>query len=103
MMRLHKTTVNLVASVALAGWLTNAQPARAAEDTQARGFSDAGKAALLHQLGNAVSRGDTPGVVAVVVGRDGVLSEAAPAKLDVAPPIAMPLNPTFSTPSLPHP
>jgi hypothetical protein len=47
-------------------------------------FSDSGKAALSSQLSGAVSRGDTRGVVALVVGRDGVLYEGAAGKLDVA-------------------
>src|SRR5579875_1687665 len=43
----------------------------------AQGISDSGKAALSRQLSNAVSHGDTPGVAALVVGRDGVLYEGA--------------------------
>ena len=41
------------------------------------GFTDAGKAALTQQMNAAVSSGDTPGVVEMVVNRDGVLFEGA--------------------------
>jgi len=109
-MRLHKTAVTFATFVFLTGWLvstgsaqTNAQPARAAEHTPAQGFSDAGKAALSRQLSSAVSRGDTPGVVALVVGRDGVLYEGAAGKLDVAHSIAMPANAIFSIASMTKP
>ena len=90
----------------LAGWLgatgitySNAQPARA----EARGFSDSGKDALSRQLTGSVARGDTPGVVALVVGRDGVLYEGAAGKLDVAGGVAMPVNAIFSIASMTKP
>ena len=97
----HKTAVTFVAFLAVAGWLASAgiartgiqskaAPARADERSEAPRFSNAGKAALSRQLSNAVSRGDTPGVVALIVGRDGVLYEGAAGKLDVAHDIAMP-------------
>jgi CubicO group peptidase (beta-lactamase class C family) len=107
-MTLHKTAVIVAAFVAFTGWLpstgpaqTNVQPARAVEQTKA--FSDAGKAALSHQLSSAVSRGDTPGVVALLVGRDGVLYEGAAGKLDVANNVAMPVNAIFSIASMTKP
>ena len=56
------------------------------------GFTDAGKAALTQQMNAAVSSGDTPGVVEMVVNRDGVLFEGA-AKL--------PLNSIFQIASRP--
>ncbi|MEQ1913178.1 MAG: hypothetical protein ABMA15_30480, partial [Vicinamibacterales bacterium] len=52
------------------------------EGARAPGFTDAGKAALTQQMNAAVSSGDTPGVVEMVVNRDGVLFEGA-AKLPV--------------------
>ena len=107
-MRPHKTALTFPAFVVLVGWLvstgsaqTNAQPARAVEQT--RGFSDAGRAALSSQLSSAVTRGDTPGVVALVVCRDGVLYEGAAGKLDVAKNIAMPVNAIFSIASMTKP
>jgi methyl acetate hydrolase len=113
-MRLRKIAVTFATFVALTGWLvsamaaktiaqTNAQAARAAEHTEAPGFSEAGKAALSRQLSSAVGRGDTPGVVALVVGGDGVLYEGAAGKLDVTPDIAMPVNAIFSIASMTKP
>jgi methyl acetate hydrolase len=113
-MRLHKTTVTFASFLALTVVLfsariaqsiaqTNSHPARTAERTEAPGFSGAGKAALSSQLSNAVIRGDTPGVVALVVGRDNVLYEGAAGKLDVAHEIAMPVNAIFSIASMTKP
>jgi methyl acetate hydrolase len=60
-----------------------------ASQTQAQGptrhrLSEAGTAALSRQLDAAVARGDTPGVVGLVVDRNGVLYEGSAGKLDVA-------------------
>ena len=105
-MRLQKTAVTVTAFVILAAWLggtgitySNAQPARA----EARDFSDSGKDALSRQLSGSVARGDTPGVVALVVDRDGVLYEGAAGKLDVAGGVAMPVNAIFSIASMTKP
>ena len=105
-MRLQKTAVTVAAFVILAGWLggtgitySNAQPARA----EARDFSDSGKDALSRQLSGSVARGDTPGVVGLVVGRHGVLYEGAAGKLDVAGGVAMPVNAIFSIASMTKP
>ena len=113
-MRLHKTAVTFTSFLALTVVLfsegiaqsiaqTNSHPARAAERTEAPGFSGAGKAALSSQLSNAVIRGDTPGVVALVVGRDNVLYAGAAGKLDVAHDIRMPVNAIFSIASMTKP
>jgi methyl acetate hydrolase len=114
-MRLHKTAihlgfVSLAVFVALSGSLVslglaqeNTQGSRPAERTEAKGFSDSGKAALSRQLSSAVSRGDTPGVVALIVGRDSVLYEGAAGKLDAAHDIAMPANAIFSIASMTKP
>jgi CubicO group peptidase (beta-lactamase class C family) len=96
-MRLHWTAPKLTAFVVLTGWLVATAPA------QAQGFSEAGKAALSHELGGAVSRSDTPGVVGLVVGRDGVLYEGAAGKLDVGHGTAMPVNAIFSIASMTKP
>jgi methyl acetate hydrolase len=61
------------------------------------------KAELSRQLSEAVGRGDTPGVVALVVGREGVLYEGAAGKLDVARNVAMPVNAIFSIVSMTKP
>ena len=109
-MKFHRIALTIAVSVALAGWLvspglrqTNAQPSRKAAHTQRTGFSDAGKDALSRQLSDAVARGDTPGVVALVVGRDGVLYEGAAGKLAVAHNIAMPVNAIFAIASMTKP
>jgi CubicO group peptidase (beta-lactamase class C family) len=96
-MRLHRTSVALAAFVALTGWLVSTGSA------QTKGYSNAGKAALSRQLNDAVSRGDTPGVVALVVSRDGVLYEGAAGKLDVAKNVTMPVNAIFSIASMTKP
>lgn len=109
-MRLHKTAVILAAFVAFTGSLlssglaqTSTQRSRPPERTEVKRFSDSGKAALSLQLSNAVSRGDTPGVVALVVGPNGVLYEAAAGKLGVAHNVAMPVNAIFSIASMTKP
>src|SRR5579872_5685150 len=111
-MRLQKTVFAVAAFLAFPGSLaspafaqTNAQPPRTAESAKAQGpgFSDAGKAALSRQLSGAVARGDTPGVVALVVGLDGVLYQGAAGKLDVARNVAMPVNAIFSIASMTKP
>lgn len=107
-MRSHKTALAILVVTILAGVplriglaQTNPPLARAAEAKQ--GFSDAGKAALSSQLNEAVSRGETPGVVTVVVSRDAVLYEGAAGKLDVAHNIAMPANAIFNIASMTKP
>ena len=109
-MRLQKTAVIVTAFVALVGglgftWLThaNAQTVSAAETTKVREFSDAGKAALSAELNRAVARGDTPGVVSLVVGPNNVLYEGAAGKLDVARNVAMPVNAIFAIASMTKP
>jgi CubicO group peptidase (beta-lactamase class C family) len=109
-MRLHKTAIRLAAFMALTGSLvcsglaqTNSQRSRQAEPTEVKGFSDSDKAALSRQISSAVSRGDVPGVVALIVGREGVLYEGAAGKLDVAHHIAMPANAIFSIASMTKP
>lgn len=107
-MRPHKTAFAVMLFMALAGWAvsagrsqTKAQPAN--EAGHAQGLSDAGKAALSSQLNEAVRRGDTPGVVALVVSRDSVLYEGAAGKLDVGHDIAMPVNAIFAIASMTKP
>jgi hypothetical protein len=99
-MKLHKSALTVAVVVARSGWLVSvglpqihAQPARAAEHAQR--FSDVSKAALSRQLTSSVGRGDTPGVVALIVGRVGVLFEYAAGKLDLAHNIPLPVNAFF--------
>src|SRR5216117_4363324 len=58
---------------------------------------------LSRQLAASVERGDTPGVVALVVDRDGVLFEGAAGKLDVGRDIPMPSNAIFNIASMTKP
>jgi methyl acetate hydrolase len=51
-------------------------------------------------MSSAVSRGDTPGIVALMVGRDGVLYKGAAGKVDVEHNTAMPVNAIFSIASM---
>ena len=109
-MTLHKTAATFAVFVALTGWLAsselahvNAQPTRPPGRTLTQEFSDTGKAALSRQLSGAVSRGDSPGVVALVVSRDGVLYQGAAGKLNVAHDITMPANAIFAIASMTKP
>jgi methyl acetate hydrolase len=106
-MRLRPTTL---AVVAFAGWLisaalaqTSAQLPRGNERAQTQGLSKPGKAAISHQLAEAVSRGDTPGVVALVVDDQSVLYEGAAGKLDGTHNIAMRVNAIFAIASMTKP
>jgi CubicO group peptidase (beta-lactamase class C family) len=67
------------------------------------GLSPAAKEALSSVLQDAVRRGDAPGVVALVVDRDGVLFEAAAGDSDVARGAAMPADAIFSIASMTKP
>jgi methyl acetate hydrolase len=73
------------------------------ERTKVQGFPDAGKAALSRQLADAVSRGDTPGVVEIVVNREGVLYLGAAGRFDVAKNVPMPTNAIFQIASMTKP
>ncbi|MGA8144963.1 MAG: serine hydrolase domain-containing protein [Candidatus Acidiferrales bacterium] len=103
-MRLYRFFITFAAFVGLLACLVSTGLAQTvAPANQAPAFSDAAKAALSRQLSSAVTRGDTPGVVALVVGRDGVLYEGAAGKLDVAHDIAMPTNAIFAIASMTKP
>jgi CubicO group peptidase (beta-lactamase class C family) len=93
--------VTAVAALAVVSATLGAQSS--GERTKVQGISDAGKAALVQQMNAAVARGDTPGVVEVVVNREGVLFEGAAGKFDVAKNIPMPLNAIFVIASMTKP
>jgi CubicO group peptidase (beta-lactamase class C family) len=59
--------------------------------------------ALSKQLAASVARGDTPGVVALVVDRERVLYEGAAGKLDVGHDVPMPVNGIFNIASMTKP
>ncbi|HXM18914.1 MAG TPA: serine hydrolase domain-containing protein [Candidatus Tumulicola sp.] len=66
-------------------------------------LSEAGSLALSRQLDAAVQRGDAPGVVALVVDRDGVLYEGCAGKLDVARNVPMISDAIFGIASMTKP
>jgi len=109
-MRLHKTVIRLSAFMGLSGLLvcsglaqTNSKRSRQAEPTEVKGLSDRDKGELSRQVSSAVSRGDAPGVVALIVGREGVLFEGAAGKLEVGHDKPMPVNAIFSIASMTKP
>ena len=69
--------VTCAALVMSLGVLTAGQSSQPGERTKVLAFSDAGKTALTEQMNNAVKSGDAPGVVEIVVNREGVLFEGA--------------------------
>ena len=62
-----------------------------------------GTAALMQTLVTTVEQGDSPGVVGLVVSRDGVLFEGAAGQLDVANGTAMPADAIFNIASMTKP
>jgi methyl acetate hydrolase len=109
MMRPHRTAT-LTAFVALIAGLVSsglaqkkAQLPGPPEQTPAKPFTGAAKVALSRQLSSAVSRGDSPGVVALIVARDRVLYQGAAGKLDAAQDTAMPVNAIFAIASMTKP
>ena len=66
-------------------------------------ITSAGRDGLSRFLSDAVARGDVPGVVAIVVGKDGVLYQGAAGKLDVARGTAMPADAIFRIASMTKP
>jgi len=66
-------------------------------------LSESGSLALSQQLNAAIAHGDTPGVVALVVDRDGVLYEGAAGKLDVAGNLPMRSDAIFRIASMTKP
>src|SRR6202142_2745963 len=103
-MRLRNTATVVAAFLGLTACLVSAALAQTpAPANQSPAFSDAAKAALSRQLISAVAQGGTPGVVALIVGRDKVLYEGAAGKLDAAHDTAMPENAIFAIASMTKP
>lgn len=69
----------------------------------APGLSDAGKSAISQFANDSTSRSDVPGVVTLVVNKDGVIYEGAAGKLDVAKNVDMPQNAIFRIASMTKP
>ena len=91
------TSLSLALGVPIARALATPQtpPTAKAASLDAKGLS--------RQLAAAVARGDTPGVVALVVDRDRVLFEGAAGKLDVGHDVPMPVNGIFNIASMTKP
>lgn len=109
-MKLRNSALAITLFIAAAGWpictasaQTTEQLARKGDHAESHAFSDAGKAALSKQLSDAVNRGDTPGVVALIVDRDNVLYQGAAGKLDVAHNVVMPVRAIFAIASMTKP
>ena len=81
------------------GWIGGAQ----ARVTATPALTDAAKAAISGQLNLAVARGDTPGLVAMVVDRNGELYSAAAGKLDVTANVPMQADSIFNIASMTKP
>jgi CubicO group peptidase (beta-lactamase class C family) len=93
----HKTAATFASELAISGWLVSSGL------VQTKGFSEFQKSALSNQISKSVDRGDSPGVVTLIVGRDGVLYQGAAGKLDVARNVTMPVNAIFSIASMTKP
>lgn len=72
-------------------------------DAAESAMADAGKAAISAFMAKAVERGDVPGVVTLIVNREGVLYEGAAGKQDVARGVAMPADAIFRIASMTKP
>jgi hypothetical protein len=102
-MECRTTALALLSSIAI--WVVGtacASQARAQGPTRQR-LSEAGTMTLSRQLDAAVARGDTPGVVALVVDRKGVLYEGSAGKLDGARNLPMASDAIFRIASMTKP
>ena len=66
-------------------------------------LSEVAKSAITAQMNAAVARGDTPGVVGLVVDRDGELYSGTAGKLDTAANVPMPADAIFNIASMTKP
>ena len=66
-------------------------------------LSSNARSALSRQLQDAVARGDTPGVVALVLDQQRVFYQGVACKLDIAHNVAMPRNAIFAIASITKP
>jgi CubicO group peptidase (beta-lactamase class C family) len=91
------------------GVMGSASGAQASESTpvsaasQVAPISDLAKKGITAQLDAAVARGDTPGVVALVVDRNGEIYSAARGKLDTDGNVPMPSDAIFAIASMTKP
>ena len=91
-MRLRSIALCISLPLALGALLGRVTPSAAPQAATAAALD---AQALSKQLSAAVAKGDTPGVVALVVDRDRVLYEGAAGKLDVGHNVAMPVDAVY--------
>jgi CubicO group peptidase (beta-lactamase class C family) len=90
-------------ALVFAGVLGCSQVARASDGAPAALISELGKKAITAQLEAAVARGDTPGVVALVVDRNGEVYSATTGKLDTEANLPMAQDAIFTIASMTKP
>ena len=96
MLSVRKVLITALTLFATSATVNAATPARPM-------ISDAGKAEIAKVAATATERGDVPGVVTMIVNRDGVLYEGAAGKQDVARGVAMPQDAIFRIASMTKP
>jgi methyl acetate hydrolase len=100
----HRTSaLALLSSIALGVLRTGCASQTHALGPARHRLSEASTAALSRQLDAAVARGDTPGVVALVVDHNGVLYEGSAGKLDVVRNLPMKSDAIFRIASMTKP
>ena len=93
-------TFGLLLAVTVSGWGASTGQAAVSRTGE---LSAESKAAITQKLDQAVQRGDAPGVVALVVDRDGALYEAAAGKADLTRGVAMRTDAIFNIASMTKP
>jgi methyl acetate hydrolase len=100
----HRTTALVLLSAIAVGVLGTACASQAhAQGPDRHRLSEAGSVALSRQLDAAFARGDTPGVVGLIVDRNGVLYEGSAGKLDISHNLPMPSDAIFRMASMTKP
>jgi CubicO group peptidase (beta-lactamase class C family) len=100
MMKLRSALLGISFPLALGALVSGAGPPAAGQIGKASAVDGR---MLSRQLAAGVERGDTPGVVALVVDREGVRFEGAAGKLDVARNVPMPVDAIFNIASMTKP
>ena len=99
---IFKDLCSITVMATAAALITPAHAANAAAPAKPV-ITDAGKSAISKIADAATQRGDVPGVVTLIVNRDGVVYEGAAGKQDVARNIAMPQDAIFRIASMTKP
>jgi CubicO group peptidase (beta-lactamase class C family) len=102
-MKMKRFTAGVGLSAAIFVLVAGARHSSALAEGNGLKLTESGAAAISQQLAGAATRGDTPGVVAVVVDREGVIYEGTAGKLDVGRNIPMPANAIFQIASMTKP